>query len=63
MMNAASPLWWQRFDAERQERRVQDATPTLRGDPALDTYGEQVALIAHDLLALARVAAASAARI
>ena len=52
-MDASSPLWWQRFETERADRRLQHATRVLRGEPARDTYGEQMAGIAHDLLTLA----------
>ena len=54
-MDAASPLWWQAFDAEREARRLQNATRAVRGEPALDGCGEQLTLLAHDLLALAAV--------
>jgi hypothetical protein len=55
MMDAASPLWWQAFDAEREARRLDNAARALRGEPPLDTCGEQIALLAQDLLALAAV--------
>jgi hypothetical protein len=59
MMGAASPRWWQRFEADRQEHRLREANRALRGDPALDSCSEQVALIAQDLLALAALPSAA----
>lgn len=60
-MDAASPAWWRRFDADRQDQRLRDAARTLRGDPAPDPFGEQAASLAGDILAIvARPAALSA---